>query len=193
MDIDKLTLDEALRTLGEVLEARGLTYEIVAIGGSALMLLGLISRPTRDLDALALVEDGTYIPADPLPPPLAEAVVSVGRALGLADDWLNPGPTELLRFGLPEGFEERVECRRFGGLTLQVAGRSDQICFKLYAAVDQGGGSKHASDLRKLEPTRDELLTAARWSRTHDPSEGYREALVATLIALGVEVGGADV
>jgi len=59
MDIDGQHLDEALRTLGEVLEARGLTYEIVAIGGSALMLLGLISRPARDLDALALVEDGS--------------------------------------------------------------------------------------------------------------------------------------
>ena len=59
MDIDGWRLDEALRTLGEVLEARGLTYEIVAIGGSALMLLGLISRPARDLDALALVEDGS--------------------------------------------------------------------------------------------------------------------------------------
>ena len=193
MDIDRQRLDEALRTLGEVLEARGLTYEIVAVGGSALMLLGLISRPTRDLDALALVEDGRYISADPFPPPLAEGVVSVGRALGLADDWLNPGPTELLRFGLPEGFEQRVERRCYGGLTLQVAGRLDQICFKLYAVVDQGGGSKHASDLRRLEPTRDELLTAARWSRTHDPSEGYREELVATLGAFGVEAGGADV
>ena len=59
MDIDGRHLDEALRTLDEVLEARGLTYEIVAIGGSALMLLGLIGRPTRDLDALALVEDGS--------------------------------------------------------------------------------------------------------------------------------------
>jgi len=59
MDIDGWRLDEALRTLGEVLEARGLTYEIVAIGGSALMLLGLIGRPTRDLDAPALVEDGS--------------------------------------------------------------------------------------------------------------------------------------
>jgi hypothetical protein len=51
--MDGQLLDEALKTLGEVLEARGLTYEIVAIGGSALMLLGLVSRPTRDHDALA--------------------------------------------------------------------------------------------------------------------------------------------
>jgi hypothetical protein len=105
---------------------------------------------------------------------------------------LNPGPTELLRFGLPEGFEGRVEKRHYGGLTLQVAGRFDQICFKLYAAVDQGGGSKHAADLRKLAPTSDELLTAARWSRTHDPSESYRQELVATLATIGVQADDVD-
>ena len=115
----------------------------------------------------------------------------VGRTC-VSDDWLDPGPTELLRFGLPEGFETRVDHRRYGGLTLQVAGRFDQICFKLYAAVDQGLESKHAADLRKLTPTRDELLTAARWSRTHDPSDGYRRELAALLTSLGVEVDDAD-
>lgn len=193
MDIDRHLLEEALLTLGEVLEARGLAYELATIGGSSLMLLGLVDSPTRDLDALALVEHGTYRAADPLPLPLSEAVASVGRALGLSEEWLNPGPTELLRFGLPDGFSQRVAIRRYGGLTLQVAGRFDQICFKLYAAVDQGLGSKHAADLRKLEPTRDDLLAAARWSRTHDPSEGYHMALVATLLGLGVETTDADV
>ena len=192
MDIDSRLLDEALATLGEVLDARGLTYDVVACGGSALMLLGLVERPTRDLDALALVENDKYVPADPLPLPLEEAITDVGRALGLSDDSLNPGPTELLRFGLPAGFEQRVQRRSYGGLTLRVAGRLDQICFKLYAAVDQGAGSKHAADLRRLEPTRDELLSAARWSRTHDPSAGYREMLVALLRGLGVETDDAD-
>jgi hypothetical protein len=192
MDINSRLLDEALATLGEVLEARGLTYEIVAVGGSALMLLGLVARPTRDLDALALVENDTYVPADPLPLPLEEAITAVGRALGLSDDWLNAGPTEILRFGLPAGFEQRVQRRSYGGLTLQVAGRLDQVYFKLYAAVDQGAGSKHAADLRRLEPTRGELLSAARWSRTHDPSNGYRDMLVAMLKGLGVEADDAD-
>lgn len=192
MDINSRLLDEALATLGEVLDARGLTYEIVAVGGSALMLLGLVDRPTRDLDALALVENDKYVPADPLPVPLEEAITRVGRALGLSDDWLNPGPTELLRFGLPAGFEQRVQRRYYGGLTLLVAGRLDQICFKLYAAVDQGAGSKHAADLRRLEPTRGELLSAARWSRTHDPSDGYRQELVAMLKVLAVEADDAD-
>jgi hypothetical protein len=193
MDIDRQLLDEALKTLGEVLDARGQTYEIVAIGGSSLMLLGLISRPTRDLDALALVDDGAYVSAEPLPSPLVDAVASVGRALGLSEDWLNPGPTELLRLGLPQGFEDRVERRRYGGLAVQVAGRLDQICFKLYAAVDQGLESKHAADLRMLGPAPEELMNAARWTRTHDPSDGYREMLLKTLIALGVEADDADV
>lgn len=187
MEMDRALLDRALRTLGETLQARGLAYELVVIGGSSLLLLGLIRRPTRDLDAVALVEDGQYVSAEPLPAPLVEAVADVGRALALDDDWLNARPTDLLRFGLPQGFEDRVEPRRYGGLVLRIAGRFDQICFKLYAAVDQGTESRHAADLQTLRPTRDELLAGARWSRTHDPSEGYRHELVKVLKAMGVE------
>jgi hypothetical protein len=52
--------------------------------------------------------------------------------------------------------------------------------------VDQGAG-KHEADLRDLGPIREELLAAARWTRTHDPSEGFREQLLAALAYLGVE------
>lgn len=61
------------------------------------------------------------------------------------------------------------------------------ICFKLYAAVDQGPRSRHVQDLRELGPNRDELLAGARWTITHDPSPGYRLLLVETLRQLGVE------
>lgn len=131
--------------------------------------------------------------AEPLPSELVEARNDVGRALGLGDNWLNAGPTDLLDFGLPAGFEERVETRRYGGLVLNIAGRRDQISFKLYATVDQGLRSKHAEDLRQLEPTRDQLLESARWTRTHDPSEGFRQVLVETLRAFGVEGADADI
>jgi hypothetical protein len=189
--MDRALLERALETLGTVLERRGLRFELVAVGGSSLMLLGLISRPTKDLDVVARVEEsGRYVSAEPLPPELEEARADVGRALGLGEEWLNPGPTDLLRLGLPEGFEQRVETRRWGGLVLHVAGRFDQICFKLYAAADQGLRSKHFEDLRQLSPSREELLRAARWTRSHDPSEPFRGILVQTLQALGVE--GAD-
>jgi hypothetical protein len=40
------------------LQERGFSCELVAAGGSALLLLGLLERPTRDLDVVALVEGG---------------------------------------------------------------------------------------------------------------------------------------
>jgi hypothetical protein len=43
-------LDESLAVLGESLAERGLAFEMVAVGGGSLLLLGLISRPTADLD-----------------------------------------------------------------------------------------------------------------------------------------------
>jgi hypothetical protein len=61
-------------------------------------------------------------------------------------------------------------------LTVHFASRIDQIHFMLYAMVDLGPG-KHEQDLRAMEPTEAELLQAAMWSRTHDPSEGYRTVL----------------
>lgn len=76
--------------------------------------------------------------------------------------------------------------RSYGtALTVRYAGRLDQIHFKLYVMVDQGAG-RHEADLRALEPTPEELLSAARWTRTHDPSEGFRQELVAVLAHLGV-------
>lgn len=82
---------------------------------------------------------------------------------------------------------DRLEHRNFGdALTVHFAARLDQIHFKLYALVDQGAG-RHEADLRALDPTQEELRAAARWTRTHDPSEGFRELLEACLRYLGVE------
>jgi hypothetical protein len=166
---------EALSALGQVLESRNSACEIVAVGGGALSLLGLISRPTRDIDIVALVRGKSLVSAAPLPDDLVRARDDVARALGLPTDWLNAGPTQLLDFGLPDGFEERLTMQRYGGLTLHLAGRLDQIFFKFYAAIDRGPRSKHVADLRLLHPTPDELLAAARWSRRHDPSPGFLE------------------
>ncbi len=178
--------DELLGALGEQLSAAGQRFDLVVIGGSALLALGVVERATRDVDVLALATGEGLVPADPLPRALAEARDRVARDFGLPADWLNPGPTELLRFGLPDGFLSRVETRSYGpALTVRYAGRLDQIHFKLYAMVDQGAG-RHEADLRALEPTADELLSAARWTRTHDPSEGFRQELEAALAHLGV-------
>jgi hypothetical protein len=190
--LDPRSLDRALEALGIVLADQGLAYELVAVGGSALLLLGLIERPTQDLDIVGIVDSGRYVNAKPLPKPLIDAVQDVGETLGLGPHWLNAGPTDLLNFGLPDGFEDRVTRRAFGPLILNIASREDQVCFKLYAAVDRGPDSKHFQDLKALQPTRDELLLAARWSITHDPSEPYRDWLIQALAALGIEDADAE-
>ena len=122
-------LTTALETLGQLLDHQGESYDIVLIGGGALLLTGLIERPTRDLDIVARVEGTLWVEGEPMPAPL-----------------------------------------------------------KLYAAVDQGPRSKHAMDLGKLRPDHDELLVAARWCRTHDPSEGFHEMLMQALASFGLDL-----
>jgi hypothetical protein len=186
VDITGETLDVLLGALGEQLEARGVPLEIVVIGGSALTALGFVRRATKDVDLLAIADKGQLKLAEPLPEALLSARAAVARDFGLDETWLNAGPTELLKWGLPDGFMARVVTRRYGlALAVHFAGRVDQVHFKLFAMVDQGGG-RHEADLRALGPTPAELVAAARWSLTQDPSPGYRSVLIEAMRYLGV-------
>lgn len=180
-------MEELLNALSEQLASAGERYEIVVVGGSGLLALGIIERSTRDIDLVALRADGDLDSAEPLPEGLRIARDRVARDFSLPTEWLNPGPTAMLDLGLPEGFAERLERHDYGkGLVVYLASRYDQIHFKLYALVDQGPG-KHEEDLRALSPTEDELIAAANWTRSHDPSEGYTRILRGALVHLGVE------
>ena len=184
--LDQTRTHELLSALGEQLAARAARVELVVIGGSALLAVGLISRTTRDVDIVAFLSGRTLVDPRPLPEALVSARDRVARDFGLPEGWLNAGPADLLDFGLPDGFVERLERRDYGrALAVHFASRLDQVHLKLYAMADQTA-AKHEADLRALEPTNDELVAAARWTRTHDPSEGFLEQLVAALAYLGV-------
>ncbi len=178
--------DELLSALSEQLQAASLSFDLVVIGGSALLARGLVERATRDVDVVALAGSDGLLSAVELPAGLLRAVATVARDFGVPESWLNSGPADLLRFGLPVGFESRWETRTYGeALTVRWASRIDQIHFKLYAAVDQAG--KHLTDLKALQPSHDELISAARWSRQHDPSPGFLSVLTEALKYFGVE------
>lgn len=181
-------LEEALATLGDLLAERGQTAAILVIGGSSLLLLGFVERPTADVDVVGFAGPTGYAKADALPEFLAAAVAEVGAALGLGTSWLNTGPAGLIDIGLPDGLERRKSVRRYGSLEIHLPSREDLVCFKLYAAVDQGPRSKHVEDLRALGPSREDLLAAARWTRTHDPSPGFLSELRGALALFDVEV-----
>ena len=188
MMLEGESLEQALETLGRVLEQRGLEYEIVVVGGSALLLMGIIRRPTKDLDVLAVVRNGEYVTAQPLPEGLQQAVRDVAAGLGLASDWLNGGPTALIQSGLPEGFKGRVDTRTYRTLVVHIASRLDHIFLKVYAAASYWPHEeKHVNDLRRLAPTREELTAASRWARSQDVSLPFAGQLADLLMALGVE------
>jgi len=69
---------------------RGLRLDAVVIGGSALALLEVIARETRDFDILAPALDRSVADA-------ARDFAAAQRSLGvpLMDDWLNNGPMQL--------------------------------------------------------------------------------------------------
>ncbi len=188
-DLDTEQLHEALRNLGHLLASRGQHYEVVLVGGGNLMLRGMISRTTtKDLDLLGEWSAGVVVPLHPVPSELQRAIRDVAVTLGLVPDWINLGPSSLLDLGLPAGFAERLERVVYGeGLGVWLASLYDMVCFKLYAAVDQGTRSHHFQDLQDLQPNRDELISAANWTMSHDVSAAHRDLLVAILEQMAVE------
>ena len=182
---DDKIVEEALSLLeSRIRSSGGDPIEIVVCGGSALITTKLVSRTTKDVDVVALKGDSGLFDPDPMPANLIDAALIVARALNLPEDWLNTGPADLFRMGLPEGFESRLISKSFGThLIVHFIGRLDQIHFKLYAYVDSGG--YHIEDLLALNPTMDEVLMAAKWSQTHDVSEGYTMILKDLLTQLG--------
>jgi hypothetical protein len=181
MNLGVSEVERALRSLGAILSARGEQLGVAIIGGSALLLRGYGERATQDVDVVGLVVDDEVTTTRTLPESIIVAVADVGEALGLDSEWLNMGPASLVDLGLPVGFIQRAQVRVFDTLTVLVAGRLDQIHFKLYAAADSGPRSKHFADLRLLHPALEELHLAAAWCRTHDPSPGFAAELEAVV------------
>lgn len=186
----KTDIEKVLTALSEQLHAAGGSIiEMVVCGGAALNIIGYVHRTTEDVDIIAFVDkdaDGKtiLIKAKPLNLVLVEAAKKVQRDFNLKENWLNAGPASVMDFGLPEGLMNRVETRNYGkNLIIHFLTRYDQIHFKLYAAVDQGG--RHVDDLLVLKPTAEELENAARWSMTHDISDGYKTVLKSFLEQIG--------
>lgn len=184
--INREALDSALFLLGTLLVARKRSpLHLVVCGGSALIALNLVTRTTRDVDVIATIEGDHLLCARPLPDWLLADADDVRRELGLPGQWLNDGPADpsLFRLGLPKGFEGRLHTREFSlALKVSFIDRIDQIHLKLYAAADQGG--RHFTDLKEIRPTAEELLAAARWTFTQDPSDGFRDGIIAVFNAL---------
>ena len=175
---------DALKAVGEILEAEGHCFAIVVVGGTALNLLGVVDRATRDVDVIATGHPpdasapSLKEPPAQLPPPLDRAATLVAKDLGLDSDWINTGPALQWRQGLPPGLDSRVRWDRYAGLHVGVVGRRDLVFLKLYAAADSTGPtSVHYQDLLALHPSAQELHDASDWILTQDASPDFHQVL----------------
>ncbi|MEI6786920.1 MAG: hypothetical protein WCL49_00415 [bacterium] len=167
---------------------------LVVCGGSALNVLNIASRTTRDVDVLATVVDtanGIRLLHDlPLPKEFRDVVAEVGRDLGLEDDWLNMGPKDVLEvYGAPPGMTERWERREYGpSLTVNFVSRLDQVHLKLLAAADPKAEPRHLEDLvTRIKPTTEEIRTAVAWLLDRRTSPRFRENVRRAVEALGYD------
>ena len=158
------------------LAAVGLRLEAVVIGGSALALLGVTTRQTRDFDILAPV----------LPREIAEAAREFARAqhrlgIDLMDDWLNNGPMQV-GDALPKAWQLRTRPAFEGrALVLTTLGRGDLLKTKLFALYDRG---IDLLDCIALAPTVAELDEAVPWLAEQDANPGWPTHVRATIADL---------
>jgi hypothetical protein len=149
----------------DFLAARGAGFSGIVIGGTALALIGIVVRPTRDCDVLD----------PPIPAELAtyaRAFAAQRRATGdpLGDDWFNAGPASLTKV-LPTGWRDRlIDAFTGRALRLRTLGRSDLLASKLFALCDRG---TDLGDCLALAPTPTELSTAQPWLEYQDANPDW--------------------
>ena len=183
---DYRDVESYLRALDEQLGLRGRRIELVVCGGTALNVLGLTDRATKDIDVVGIIdhEEGPGLREAEFEDWFIESAGRVAIDFDLPEGWINNGPTSMVHTGLPEGFAERLETRSHGdNLIVHYASRFDLINLKLYAAVDRQG--QHIEDLKALEPSSEEMEAAAEWCLDQDPSVPFRSELVKFLEWMG--------
>ena len=172
---------DVLRCFDDQLVGAGLTFQAVVIGGTALSLLNVISRATRDVDVL----DPT-ITREVLAVASSVAAELRERGISVEDDWLNNGPLAL-QDALPAGWRDRLSPLFAGkAIELSTLGRGDLLKTKLFAFCDRG--FDHA-DCLAMAPTRRELEEALPWLQKQDAHPGWPAHAAATLATLAQELG----
>jgi hypothetical protein len=174
---------EVLQAFDHYLGERNLRLDGVVIGGTALNLLGVVARPTKDCDILY--------------PPLPDAVVNAASAFArelsrngqiLADDWLNNGPAQLAD-QLPAQWQERLRSVFVGShIHLHCLGRDDLLRAKIFALCDRG---IDLGDCIALAPTAKELTAIMPWLEYQDLNPGWPVHVRATVADLGRRLGHA--
>lgn len=192
---DAKEIDGALQRLGKRLAYNySEPIALLICGGSALNILGIATRTTRDVDVLAVVEETSggigLNHSRALPEDFLRAVATIAADLALPADWLNTGPKDVIAvYGAPRGITKRWVRREYGPcLTAFFVSRFDQVHFKLLAAADPNSEPRHMEDLaNRIKPTEEEIAAAVGWLLDRKTSPWFRANVRRTVEALGYD------
>ncbi len=157
-----MNIADTLTLLNFYLKKKNHKRSFIICGGASLILQGIISRTTKDID----------IVAPPIDKILEEAAISVANDLGLDTHWLNSDPETISR-DLQKGWEERVfEVFKDSNLVVYSLSRGDLIFSKFWALCDR---QKDKQDLILLKPTLKELEDAIAQTVSKDGNPTWGE------------------
>jgi Nucleotidyltransferase of unknown function (DUF6036) len=172
---------ETIRAFDQFLTSHRETFSAIAIGGTALAILGVISRETRDCDILDPEIPETI---QKLARKFAVEQTRSGKVLG--EDWLNNGPSSLIK-NLPEAWRTRLAPLFTGkALKLSTLGRSDLLKTKLFALCDRGTDRQ---DCLALKPSAEEITECIEWVKYQDANPGWPKHVEEVLKSLAKELG----
>lgn len=172
---------EIIGLFDEYLSERKTHFQAICIGGTALALLGIISRETQDCDILLPEIPGNI---KMFSEEFAKSISQSG--VFLKNDWLNNGPASLVR-DLPADWKNRLQLVFKGNaITLHTLGRDDLLKSKLFALCDR---AVDRSDCIELRPTRKELLETLPWLEMRDGNPLWPDHVKRTLTNLAKNLG----
>jgi len=157
-----MKLIEVLTALDQELDKMGEARTLFICGGASLILQGLVTRDTQDVDVLMPEIDRL----------LADSAKAVAEILALEPDWLNDGVSGIVP-SLPTGWTSRTfPVFRGERLVLFSLGRLKMILTKAFAFCDRG---EDRDDLLKLEPSAQEIAQATLWVSVQDAHPQWPE------------------
>ncbi len=166
--------EEMLSALGTVLDEQGSEHvDIVVCGAMALLMQGMIDRPTRDIDGLGVVvyEGGSLVLKKPLmSKEFYAAVERVGSLYQEGRFWFSTAAITLHEDTvMPPDLVAGAQVRRYGPcLTIRACSRRHLVFLKMWAAIKRG--EPDIGDLVEMGISEEEAATASIWCLEQDPA-----------------------
>lgn len=155
-------IKDIIEKFDEFLVAHGVSFEGIAVGGAALILLGVTDRKTRDVDLLN----------DEIPLDVTRLAKEFAAKQGLPENWLNNGPSDLTQYLPAHWIARTVPLFSGKALMLRALGRTDLLKTKVWAFCDRPGD---LADIVALNPSPAELLDALCWVKPLDANPSWPE------------------